>query len=132
MLYAVCMQITLTTNIEIPESVLESVLTTAVEGGISYWADGDRPVRGDDLLVKRVDIWADDDPETLYTLDASLMAEGVKRLHAAIMKGDVHPDSEIGGQFMRHLFERDGLDLIDSVAADAVVQMACFGEIVYG
>lgn len=129
------MQITLTTKIEIPESVLEDVLTTAVEGGISYWAGGRNIQRREDLRVWEITVWDQENRHEEFVLNADSMAKGVRLLHEAVMDGTVHPNSEIGSQLLHHLFadqDDDGLNMGDVVLADAIVQMACFEEIRFG
>lgn len=133
------METTITTKIDIPESVLIGVLTTALEGGINYWGYVLDYRRDDEHMIT----WAviqEEEPEDAaktFHLDAAKILEGVTTLHGLIGTGerDVHPNSEIGSQFLFHLFanqEDDGLDLLDSVASEAIVQAACFGEIRYG
>lgn len=128
------MEITLTTTIDIPDSVLEDVLTTAVEGGINYWATCTNVERREDLRVRYVRVH-DDDGNSAPVAGVSV-ARGIRLLHEAIQTGKVHPNSEIGAQFLHHLFvtdqEDDGLGYTDAVVADAIVQMACFGELIYG
>ncbi len=133
------MQLTLTTNIDIPEEALIGVLTTALCGGIGYWGEAlDYEQRDDFMITSAVVREHDPDEQNLsFQIDAEAVLLGVKRLHAAIGTGDrdVHPNSEIGAQFLHHLFAdqvEDGLDMVDAVAADAIIQMACFGEIRYG
>lgn len=129
------MQITLTTKIEIPESVLEDVLTTAIEGGIGYWAAGSHIERREDLTVWTATVWDMENDHERFVVGADRMAKGVRLLHEAVMDGRVHPDSEIGSQLLHHLFanqEEDGLNMGDVVLADAIVQMGCFGQIRFG
>lgn len=127
------MQITLTTKIEIPESVLEDVLTTAVEGGISYWAEGEDCKRREDLTVWEITVWDAEDPQVRFVLDADTMVTGVRRLHEEVTAGTIPAGSEIATALRHHLFsEEDGLEYADGTLADAIVQMACFGEIVFG
>jgi hypothetical protein len=126
------MNITLTTTIDIPDSVLEDVLTTAVEGGINYWASLVNTERREDLRVREAAILdvADGEVGEYFLLTGERMALGVERLAAAIGR-DIHPNSEVGGQFLELIYDND-LDAADATLADAIVQMACFGELVYG
>lgn len=129
------MELTLTTKIDIPQQSLEDVLTTAVEGGISYWAAGSDIERREDLTVWSVRVWDRENPTPeQYVLDADAMLKGVRLVHEAIMSGEIHPESEIGGQFMEYLFSNNAEDFgcVDVVCADAIVQMACFGKLVFG
>lgn len=128
------MQLTLTTKIDIPQNVVEGVLTTAIEGGINYWATVRDVRRREDLTVWSAVVWDTEEASESFLLDADAMLKGIQRLHDAIMRGDVHPNSETGGQFMAHLSfdqETSGLDCVDVVCADAIVQFACFGELVF-
>lgn len=127
------MQLTLTTKIDIPQSALEDVLTTAVEGGINYWANGSDCQRREDLRVFSITVWDPENDHERFVVDADAMLKGVRLLHEAIMADDVHPNSEIGAQFLRHLFSEDeGIEYVDAVVADVIVQYACFGQLVFG
>lgn len=125
------MQITLTTKVDIPQQTLEDVLTTAVEGGVSYWAGGRNVKRREDLTVWEVTLWDHENRHEEFVVDADRMAKGVRLVHEAIMRGDIHPNSEIGGQFMSLLFTNDAEDFgcVDVVCADAIVQYGCFEEL---
>lgn len=99
------------------------ILTTAIEGGIGYWAaiaDYRRDGEGYWLSAKLVDANGDDEaaefgPVTVTAGDCSKAARRVLTLYpdsraaAAIKAGD-----------------------IDGEAADLIVQVAAFGEGVYG
>lgn len=127
------MQLTLTTKIDIPQQSVEDVLTTAIEGGIAYWAEGSHIERRPDLTVYSATLWDWENPHERFLVDADAMLKGIRLLHEAIMSGDVHPDSEIGGQFLHHLFnDEEGIEYVDAVCADAIVQMACFGRLEFG
>lgn len=133
------MELTLTTKIDIPTSVLEDVLDTALAGGIQYWGYIIDTATNEDGSIRWAIIQEHDPDEASKTfhLQASDILHGVRLLHGALGTGerDVHPDSEIGSQLLHHLFadqDDDGLNMGDAVLADAIVQMACFEEIKYG
>jgi len=125
------------------QEFLSDVITTAFEGGIGYWAQaGEYKWWSPTLDGGTAEhlygqpnaygvIW-DGDSELWYTIDVDKVASAIKR----IVDRDV-PDSEV------HLAEgyRDLVRIadaendageIDADAADWIVQVACFGEVVYG
>lgn len=132
-LYAGRMQLLLTTKIEIPESAMEDVLTTAVEGGIAYWAEGQGCKRREDLTVWEIIVWDREDHTEEFVLNADAMLTGVQRLHEEVTAGTIPAGSEIATSLRHHLFsEEDGLEYADATLADAIVQMACFREVRFG
>jgi hypothetical protein len=67
-----------------------------------------------------------------FAVTRTVILKGLERLARAIFEGRVHPDSEIGAQFLRFLGDPTENDDLDPVACDAIVQEGLFGEIVYG
>jgi hypothetical protein len=127
------MQLILTTKVEFPESAMEDVLTTAVEGGIAYWAKGTDMKRRPNGAVQEITVWDFQNPQEHFVLDADAMLKGVKRLHEEITAGTISPGCEIATSLRHHLFsEEEGLEYADATLADAIVQMACFREVRFG
>ena len=100
---------------------LRDVLVTATEGGINYWADVQRRSLKD-ITAAIVPI----DETPLYLQDDDLRAAIAK-----IFRGDVEINPEIWRDIVCAVAQEDASD-IDAEGADAIVQIALFGEIVYG
>ena len=109
---------------------LSDIITTAVEGGIGYWAEiltykwVDRP-----SAVARVREWeaADDGPRKEGELNINTIARGIGR----IMKPDFKIRADLKKLIAGASATNDGGD-IDVEGADCIVQAAMFGELVYG
>lgn len=116
--------ITVATEYELSDSWIDGVIITAFEGGINYWADeakvvdGDYkgatyaaevPTRGGAVLIH------DYSEDEWHTLTLDKMVEGIK---AYFNKGFINPNAII--------------DDYDASDADCMIQLALFGEIVYG
>lgn len=100
-----------------------------------------------DVAALYIDYWAKDfeyyepydseDPEphmtvvceegNRYTLNRSKVEEAI----CSIVYGNVDVRSDIRDDIKRAI-EEDNYGLIDATAADVIVQVACFDEIVYG
>jgi hypothetical protein len=126
------------------------ILTTAVEGGIAYWAND----RADDgsLQVERIDRDADLNVERIVfnvpaaedvagqdvrwrhgyetaTVDTFMVEATIRRLAT----GEVKVRKDIRAIAARLLAgDRDAVGDADAEVADVIVQVALFGEVVYG
>lgn len=99
------------------------ILTTAVEGGINYWAtltDSSRAADGSWLEVTLNDDVCDD-----VTIKAGQMVAAARSFVNA------YPKSCVAGE-VREALADDDAGMIDADGADAIVQMLVFGELVYG
>lgn len=100
------------------------VMTTAVEQGIAYWARG-RNFRRDGGLYTSFEVCdREDEPKDRewHTVNATKCREAVGK----IIAGKVKINDGLRNQIM------SDLPSCDADAADCIVQIACFGEIVYG
>lgn len=112
---------------------LQDVLITAVEGGTGYWAavsgyryDDDKPETASVTLHPLNDDTGEfDGPAHAVTIDT--IAAGIGR----IKRGDLSINSALRGTILNASDENDAGD-IDADGADAIVQAALFGELVYG
>jgi len=123
--------VTITTTIEVTDHACHAVLTTALEGGIGYWAVARNLERDADLWITKVDITEEDDFErgSWHSMMAPDIRRGIEVLSRMIHQGTVHPNSEIGRGFADALSDRDdGFACADATLADAIVQCALFGE----
>ena len=124
--------------IKVTEEDIEDIMCTALEGGINYWADYDR---NDEEYLPYIDY--DDEPfselctkilldggwvwlidsykDTYYPLTIDKLMTGIQRWID-------------GGYDMYGAVDGEELDCgnIDSECADCIIQLALFGEIVYG
>lgn len=107
---------------------LQDVLITAVEGGTGYWAsvsdyhwDDDAP----DTARATLHDMEEDDREHRVTIDT--IASGVRR----IVHGEVQLNLTLRTAITYGSLHNDAGD-IDADCADAIVQAALFGEVVYG
>lgn len=129
------------------DDFLSHVLETAVEGACSYWADVSADSAGDDARDFDVGDYVDDgesggegdrfytsasflvsgDPSQGGTLDLQGMADAIER----IAHGEVEVPPAIRAIILAAVQEEDPAD-IDAEAADCIVQIGLFDEIVYG
>ncbi|GIZ53376.1 hypothetical protein [Noviherbaspirillum aridicola] len=140
---------------ELSDEFLSRVLQVAAEGGCSYWADAsvesegdaagpdgardfdvsdyvedDAEVHGDereDIEYQAVSFLAQDDPAQGGTLDLQGVADAIERI--ANEEAEVAP--AIRAIILAAVEEGDPTD-IDAEAADCIVQVGLFDEIVYG
>lgn len=89
------------------------ILITAIEGGINHWAE---TIVYEPSKCKAV--IADSEEGDMFTLYPGLL------LDAASEVLRLYPNTN-GARYIRE-------DDIDAEAADMIVQVACFGEVIYG
>jgi len=117
-----------------------SILTTAIEGGISYWATVLKysPDMHDDTLdlgpACSATILDSEDPGTRYDLNTATIRSAMAKLHKG---GGYRPDGTSPDWWAKkwRAAYRDcatGEWDFDASDADVVVQVAVFGEVVYG
>lgn len=136
-------------EIDIKTEELESILTTAYEGGIGYWLRGlnhKRTAEGYEWVAgyitdeaceatgldvfytySEVDdaVETGEAPESVVLIDHDVIALGIQR----IVSGEVG----IRGDLLRQVMTLTTEDVdIDADAADCIVQAGVFGELVYG
>lgn len=124
--------------IKVTEDNIEDIMCTALEGGINYWAYYNRNDReylsyiesGDEpfselctkILLDGGWVWLIDSyKDTYYSLTIDKLMTGIQRWIDC-------------GYDMYGAVDGDELDCgsIDSECADCIIQLALFGEIVYG
>lgn len=120
----------------ITDENVDDIMTTAAYGAITYWAE--EPTQADfdaakpDQHVIRVNDEDDyDGPQTFWLTPAK-----IRQAIVEVAEGR-HTNDTIAGyvrQAFRDWTAEDGIDTgdIDADAADCIVQVACFGEVVYG
>lgn len=139
----------ITLKIELPDQFVGDVMTTAVESGgyaLWYWEgfnmveinraranpeDNNQNIAGvvlDDLTVYRIKFTVDhpqDNDE--YIVEFSDVVTGIQW----ILDGTVPVTSDIVGYIAQAVAEKDA-GHIDAIAADCIMQAACFKELVFG
>lgn len=136
---------------ELDDAFLEHVLSTAVEGGCSHWADvaadsaegagggnirdydlsdyveDDNDENGDDSgTYASANFVVSDDPTQGGTLDLQGIADAIER----IASGEAEVPPAIREIILAAVRNGDATD-IDAEAADCIVQVGLFDEVVY-
>lgn len=121
-------------TLEVTQQFLLDVLTTIVESPFTLWSwDGIEVVnidRDSDLNVTKLTIRFDDprnDAKRERTLDTGQVLLGIQRN----LEGRMNLDPTIVGYIMSGAKDNDA-GHIDAIAADAILQAAALGELVYG
>lgn len=116
--------IQVTTTVDLDDTFLDDMVTTAVEGGTDYWAAVSDYHWGDgEPTTVRLHELNDDESgyrEEGVLVDAATIAKGMQRLatvYPCHFERLVHPNND---------WDHDADD------ADMVVQLALFGELKYG
>lgn len=128
-------------SFEVPRRLLEGLLCTAIEGGSTYWAHfsgADRSPAFDYLAVRVREAEAHGaGPALDRRVSVDDLAVGLSRLAAASMAWAEGASKERPGGVKG--FETAGTHLGDALSengdattADVVLQMALFGDVVYG
>lgn len=137
---------------EVSDEFLSQVLETAVEGACSYWADVDAEAVGDaegsgrardfdvtdyvneeaeetedGILYNRASFLVSKDPTQGGTLDLQGIADAIER----IAGDEVEIPAAIRDIILEAVENGDASD-IDAEAADCIVQVGLFDEVVYG
>jgi len=103
------------------EQDVRDVLTTAVEGGIQYWALVTGYVNQDGIGNPHATV-RDEDGKS-FTIDEAAIRKGID----TIINGRTPLRKDLMAQIVN-----GHTDPIDSEAADCVVQAGIFGEVKYG
>ncbi len=96
------------------------IIDTACYGAIEYWAEEVEYAAG------KLSVSCEEGAE-VHEIEMADMEKAI----AKIMEGKVSISDSIRADVTSAIRE-DDYGYIDSYAADAIVQIACFGEIVYG
>lgn len=113
------------------ESFLADVLTIAIEHGIDYWAEGrnSEQLPLPDLRWVSIEIRDAEDP------DAEWLKIDLAAIECAIQNIITEDDIEINRELRKTIAgasaTNDACD-IDCIHADAIVQIAAYGKIVFG
>lgn len=116
----------ITVQIEITDQEIDDVLVTALEGGINYWADS-ADVKDDDYKGGE---WASE----VVSRGGTLIIQEVDEEETV----ELTKDKMLAGiaLFIEEFPEMYGsveeLGYLDASGADIIVQLALFGDVVYG
>ncbi len=118
------------------DEIAAGILTTAAEGGIGYWADyevtrfEDGPHKG---WVKEIHTFTDAEEGGAFdnAKRSKVNEAGIYMAIKRILDGDVEIASYNKEAIINAIMEKDA-GCIDADAADVLVQVALFGEIVFG
>lgn len=111
--------------LEVQEQLLFDIMTTAVEGGINYWAYSLSVSREANLDVFAFSCKANGVYSRL-DVDASKVLTGIQR----VLSPGFSVRRDIREALTLSLAENDASN-IDAEAADVIIQAALFGEITY-
>lgn len=110
----------------------QDILTTAVEGGIGYWFQISDYKRTDDLdWVEVVGRQLNDDESGYDGDEHTIKATQLEKAAKAIIGPDFNMKQTMKDNIARMIRHRDAGE-IDAYEADAIVQYATFGKLVYG
>lgn len=106
-------------NLNVPDSVLIYVFTTAVEGGVNYWASAeDYSWSEDDVDANRVTLHVlDDEDEPAHVVTIETLRKGMVAMAADGRFGEI-----------ASILTED----YDSFDADVTVQYGIFGKVIFG
>jgi hypothetical protein len=129
------MESTTKTKVRLTEQDRSDILVTAIEGGIGYWAGAERIDRDEDLNILRADLYdryTEDEEGEPHTTTCSLTTKdtALDRAMERILDESLCGDWIV--QYVRDAVEHDDLGFIDATAADVIVQVAMFGEVIFG
>jgi hypothetical protein len=116
---------------------LYDVLTTALEGGYAEEFEVLDHTRGEDLTIQHAVLRCEEhdvNGVNEWTLNAAELRQGWIRFQEWVKANDPGPREEkrtyLGQQWAEGA--EDGWGYMDAIGSDALLQFACFGEIVFG
>lgn len=109
-------------DVEVSDEYCYDVMTTAVEGGFSSeWFSFDKVERNADLSITSMEV-TDHYEETQPIKNFKVGAEEIKKAIKLVQS------AKLADSFKQQIYSDD----LDAIAADAVLQLAVFGEVIYG
>ena len=113
------------------EEFLDDVIVTAIEGGIGYWSVCHSYKWKDQsevtAVIQEFDEWKNEPVGDKIKLDRKMVRRGIRE----ILSGDTNCGDYLIKMVAAANATNDGCD-IDADGADAIIQVACFGNLVYG
>lgn len=129
-------RVTARVGLEFTAEFLSDVLTTAIAGGMSHWAEVYETEKGRDKygaeLYTSVRLSAKEDTSTVHTVTLETVAVGLMRVLDGNMVPIVGQDARVNRRttIAEHIIDADA-GMIDAGEADTIVQLGLFGEEVY-
>ena len=126
--------LTIKKEIKVTQQDIDDIMVSALEGGITYWADACKVIgdylgeyaseqisRGGELKIHTSEPFDEDETEW-YTLTREKLLRGIKKAY------------EEGYYADYEWCDGKAIDCcqVDAEVADAIVQLALFDEVVYG
>lgn len=112
------------------DQLCAAILCTANEGGIGYWAYTSNILRTEADEWEYASFVVEDtmgEDDWRHVVDYDAVRRGIAKM--------LEPDAKVRHSTVAHTLNavaNDDAGEIDADVADAIVQFACFGEIVYG
>lgn len=126
-----CDRVQIITTIVIFKEDIDNIMATALEGGITYWADKAEPRCGvefylaSDVVSKGGSIFIHDNEENAtYELTKAKLIQGIRMYAEQPKNSDIF-------EIIDHELYIAG-DMIDEEVSDIIIQYALFGEVIYG
>lgn len=123
-----------TMTLPITTEMLDCILIGAFDGGYGacyYWADVEEiRVNGEhwtEVLIREDEEFDDDEDRKVYTINAENIIPAIQRF----LTDDPPANKRITG-YIRQAVQENDPGMIDADAADCIVQVAAFGQLVYG
>jgi hypothetical protein len=110
---------------------LHDVMTDAYESGIGYWAAARNRKRDSDLNYLEYEVAEAGDYDEVNRTWHRITPEVIDAAIQKILSGKVQIRRDIAAQFVGYPGNIDNCDY-DAEGADCAVQIAAFGEIVFG
>ena len=123
---------------------LTDILTTAVEGGITYWAavteyrwwsptlDGGTAAHDDGIATGYATITDAEGEGRCYRVTTDTIAAALRTINAGPLGGLDEKTRRLIVANDHANGDAEHFDVIDADSADVIVQVACFGDVVYG
>ena len=104
-------------------------LTTALEGGSGYWAMFRKVERAADLTVISLEVKPEDERSTPWRrIDHAAITAAAQRI---LTDKSIKLHASYIGRIAADLRDEDSC-MMDAIGADAVLQVAAFGDVIYG
>ena len=114
--------------------LMKDTLTTAIEGGINYWAMGQNAVREEDLTYVSCELCPAEQAFEKGDKRNAWQKVGPAEIEAAMLR--IINEQGLCAAYIREAILMDYVDPDscrgDAETADVIVQVAMFGEIVFG
>lgn len=125
---------TIKMTIEISDELIESLLCSAFEGGSTYWADNVSCEDREDML--KVGGWKHEYLTKTKKKNAVMYIHDgeTEKKHAITKKSIIDALQKMDNPKYKHTRALKEIiaERYDAGDADCVLQMACFGEVIYG